>query len=100
MMGSRASGEGTRFFCRQHAQPGDRPIAGELAIRVVTLQLDIVIAGVVLSPLNAHAEADRRLRTAVEGIGGLVNLHAVRSELVHWTVQAPSGKAKGPEGGR
>jgi hypothetical protein len=48
----------------------------------------------------AHTEADRRLRAAVEGIGGLVNLHAVRSELVRWTVQAPSGEPNRPEGGR
>lgn len=99
-MGERVWAEGSRFFCRDHARPGDRPITGELAIRVVTLQVDIVIAGVVPHQNIAHTEADRRLRAAVEGIGGLVNLHAVRSELVRWTVQAPSGEPNRPEGGR
>lgn len=94
-MGSRSTAEGSRFFCDAHARPDDRPIEGELAIRVVTLQVDIVIAGVVPYPHIAHAEADRRLRGAVEGIGGLVNLHGVRSQLARWTAPPSSGGEKG-----
>lgn len=82
--------EGSRFVCAAHRGTNDVPIAGELAIRVVTLNVEVLFAGVVPSPRIALLEALMRLNQAVEGVGGLVNLHGATSQLGRWTPpQAP-----------
>lgn len=75
------------FFCHAHGAPAMMPIAGELRIRLVTLRVDVLFAGMPGGGQPAHREAFERMERAVQAAGGLLNLHDTRSELVRCNVQ-------------
>lgn len=90
--------DGFRFVCEQHREASDVAIAGELAIRVVSLHVEILFAGVVPFPRIAEVEALMRLHAAVADVGGLVNLVAAGSELGRWTPPRPADVGRGGSG--
>lgn len=77
-----------QVFCHVHQQPGDEPIAGALMLRRVELRLDVWLHGMGFTTLEAHAEGLQRLEVAVLGLGGLMNLHGVTSEIGRFTLPA------------
>lgn len=97
-MRAASADEGFRFWCADHRETTDVPIAGELAIRVVTLNVEILFAGVVPFPRIAQLEALTRLTQAVEAVGGLVNLHGASSQLGRWTPPRPPDEENGDSG--
>ena len=89
------------YFCRQHAAPGDVEIPSEHVFRRVGLHLEVYIAGAGMSDAVARAEAVHRLDRAIQAIGGVADIAAVRSVMVRSWVQPqarePIGAGKGRE---
>lgn len=77
------------FFCGEHAQPGDVPIAGELLIRRISITMDVSFTGTSPMAAMARAEALARLETALESVGARLNLHAVTDVVGRYQHQAP-----------
>jgi hypothetical protein len=86
------------FFCDAHRAPDDRPLAGELVLRRVSLALEVIFAGTSLSPTFAQTDALAALERGVEAVGGYVNLHAARSVVGRFTLPPGGGAGRGERG--
>lgn len=82
------------FFCAEHSQPGDEPVTDDVVFRLVSITLDVRLCGVSHVPGFAHAEALARLERAIEAAGGVINLHACRSQLARLEPQLAIGAQK------
>lgn len=79
------------FFCAVHSTADDTPIDDEALFRLVHVTVDVLFAGVSFNPSVAQSEALSQLERAVEGAGGVINLHACRSEVGRGQPQPPVG---------
>jgi hypothetical protein len=78
------------FFCDAHRETGDVPIPPSFLFRRVAVTVQVLFSGASLFPVIAEAEALAKLRGAVEGVGGVMNLHALTSVLGrHTAPRAP-----------
>jgi hypothetical protein len=82
------------FYCAEHGQDGDTPIAAVVTFRRVAVTLEVFFAGTSPIPALAQAEALRRLEDAVERAGGLLNLSAVTSVVGRYTPPPPPAKGR------
>jgi hypothetical protein len=80
------------FFCAVHSQAGDEPLTDDVPFRLVSVTLDVRLAGVNHVPGFAHAEALGRLERAIAAAGGVINLHTVRSQLARLEPQLAIGR--------
>lgn len=92
------------FYCHLHFTEGDVPIAGLQLVRRVNITAQIIFCGTSFQAPLAQAEAIRQLEAAVERAGGVINLHAVTSQIGRWAVPQGSTprageRGKGPGGG-
>ncbi|NUR55172.1 MAG: hypothetical protein HOQ29_12045 [Acidobacteria bacterium] len=78
------------YFCDEHRQRTDAPIAEPTLIRRVNVTLEVLFAATSWTAGCAHAEALSRLERAVESAGGVINLHAVGSVIGRCA--APGGR--------
>src|SRR5690242_274552 len=62
------------YFCGQHRAESDEPIPDSYLVNRVSIRAEIVFSGVGFSGPAARAEAIERLRLAVEGARGVMNL--------------------------
>jgi hypothetical protein len=85
----------TGFFCFSHHRPTDLKIPDDVVFRRVHITAEIIFAGVSWMPPAAQREAFERLTDAVERVGGLVNLHAVTSQVGRRTPPAPPNGRRG-----
>ena len=83
------------YFCDSHRQIDDRPIPAEFLLRRVSVVVEVSIAAASMLPGLAQHEAVERVRQAVEGAGGLFNLHTVTSTVGRYRPPADAGKGKG-----
>ena len=82
------------FLCSAHSQSGDEPITDDVVFRLVSVTLEVRMCGVSHVPGFAHSEALARLERAIAAAGGVINLHACRSQLARLEPQAPIGAQK------
>src|SRR6266542_1545939 len=83
-----------RFFCALHSLAGDVPVPDDALFRRVTVTLEVMLCAVSSNPGVAHAEAVEQLERVIAGAGGVVNLHACRSQLGRWAPQPAVGPQK------
>jgi hypothetical protein len=69
------------YFCSNHSQPSDTPIAAAPMIRRVCLTAGVFLAGTSWSARRAELEAVERLERAVVAAGGLLTLHTAHSVI-------------------
>jgi hypothetical protein len=81
----------TEYFCEQHAVPTDEPIPLEHVFRRVCVWADVFFAGVAVSAPVSHTEAVARLEAAVRAVGGFLDVHTVRSNVVRSVPQTRPG---------
>lgn len=78
------------FRCDAHKRADDRKAVDDFNLLRIAIKLDVIFAGTSFVPGLAHTEAFERLCRAVEGVGGLVNLHEIRSYVGRYApAQAP-----------
>lgn len=88
-----------RYFCEAHAVETDVDLRGELAIRVVRVKCDVLIAGTNIQAPVAQTEAVGRLEAAALAIGALLDVLSVTSTLALYArPTAPGRLNRGPEG--
>lgn len=88
------------YFCASHARPGDQPIADSFLFRRVSVQLEVLLAGVTWQPGDADHEAVELLNRVIERAGGLVNLRTVTSAVGRYSPPAPQTRGPKPRGVR
>lgn len=96
---STVSGLVSSFACDEHRRPDDKPLPIEFTLRHVTVTCDAVFAGASFVPNVAELEALEQLRRGVESVGGLLNLHDVRSHIGLYTAAVPAGSPNAKRGG-
>jgi hypothetical protein len=86
------------FFCDQHAQPGDEPIAGDCIFHRFRFNCDIIIAGCSLDPVMAYDEALRRLEAAIASVGGIIDVQQVGKAFGLYSPSPGLGETNGRRG--
>ena len=82
------------LFCTVHAPKTAVPIAGQVLLRRVSVQAEVIFTGHGITPAHDQAEAVAQLEQAIEAIGGTLNLHAATSVLGRY--EAPPVRQVGP----
>jgi hypothetical protein len=77
------------YFCEEHRRPEHVPIAGTVLFRRVSLQIEVLFAGVSPIPAMAQAEALARLERAVESAGGMLSIKAASSVVGYCELPGP-----------
>jgi hypothetical protein len=88
------------FRCDDHKRDNDSPLPAAFAIRHVSVKADLVFAGTTFVPELAEREGVELARRGAESVGGLLNLHDVRSYVGQWTAPAPPAGGNGSRGDR
>ena len=83
------------FFCPVHSALTDEPIPDDAIFRQVIITLEVHLCAVSQAPVMAHAEALNTLERVIKSAGGVINLHACRSQLARGEVRPPIGAQKG-----
>jgi len=86
-----SAGVAPQFFCAEHSRDGDEPVTDDVVFRLVSITLEVRLCGINHVPGFAHSEALSRLELAIAAAGGVINLHACRSQLARLEPQAPIG---------
>jgi hypothetical protein len=81
------------FRCGLHRLYDDVRIEPGLPFRLITVTLDVLLAAIGEDEARAHAEVVARLEQTIQRLGGLVNLHVVRSVVGRPATQAPESTA-------
>jgi hypothetical protein len=84
------------YFCDEHHNSGDVLITGAHAIRRVRLSVDVLLAGVNTAAPIAQTEAVARIEAAVRTIGGVLDIHGVRSSIVRYAAPPAQDEANWP----
>ena len=93
-----ASGEHHLCRCWLHRRDTDRPILGPLPTNLVSVFVEVILAGVDPDTDMASEEAIARLEQAVWRIGGVVSLQSVSSgpgRGCPWLRFQPYARARG-----
>jgi len=72
----------TQYFCDVHRRSSDVPIPDVHLFRRVRVNVDVMFAAVHVHAPIAHTEVIARLHAAVTAYGGLLDINAVRSDVV------------------
>lgn len=87
---------GSSFYCDEHRGPNDRPIAGELVFQRVSVMAEVIFAGVSPMPSMSKAEAVAQVESALERVGGLLNVIQVTCQIGrHAPPPSPAKRAGG-----
>lgn len=86
------------YFCEKHARPDDQPIPPERVYRRVQLVAEILLAGASFQPGPAELDALSRTITAIESVGGIVNLLQVSSQIGRTPPLGPAPRGNGQTG--
>lgn len=89
----------TPVWCDVHKPAFADKADGVLRVRRVAVVGQMVFTSAVETEHLARAEALARLVRAVQGVGGLVNLHSVTAQTGFWRVPPGAGSENGNGGG-
>lgn len=92
-----AAGRPSSFYCDVHRGVSDAPIAGDLVLRRVSVQMEVIYAATSPIESGAKAEAVARLEAAARASGGTCSIMAVNSQVGRFPapVAAPATLARG-----
>jgi hypothetical protein len=75
------------FVCDQHRSDSDVAIAGDVVVRRVRLQVDVLLTGTSPDKTAAQLEAFARLDRLVRQLGGFLELGAVSAQIVRYPAE-------------
>lgn len=91
---SSVDGELVAFFCDDCRAPGDQPVRADALFRRVAVFAEVLFTGASSERTLAHAEVIARFGDAVAAIGGVLNVHAVSSNIGRAPLEAPRGELR------